>query len=113
MVICRNAEEVHGQRKVGNPCMRTIAMLVILDFAISTIKKNTDERFVRNTFFFKCWAPLTFFTFGFSQAFFQGTVSVLSGNWHDTDDNYAQYTKKGKIENQAALRFVLCFPQFC
>jgi len=54
MVICRNAEEVHGQRKVGNPCMRTIAMFVILDFAISTIKKNTDERFVRNTFFFKC-----------------------------------------------------------
>jgi len=22
MLICRNAEGVHGQRKVGNPCLR-------------------------------------------------------------------------------------------
>jgi len=31
MVICRNAEEVHCQRKVGNPCTRIIAMFVIWD----------------------------------------------------------------------------------
>jgi len=30
MLICRNAERVHGQRKVGNPCSKELHLAVCL-----------------------------------------------------------------------------------
>jgi len=37
MLICQNAEKVHGQRKVENPCTRPTDRIVIISFSQSTL----------------------------------------------------------------------------
>jgi len=51
MVICRNAEEVHGQRKVGSPWARAMVLKIFDAADPVTAPQTAANPFVLSKFF--------------------------------------------------------------